>query len=70
MDKLYYVCKFHKMIKEDINNGAYAATKDINLGDLKFFQNFFYRYFKNYERYEKMCLVSNWPVTLYGTAKT
>ena len=64
MDKLYYVSKFHKMIKEDINNGVYAATKDIKLDDLKLFQKFFYRYFKNYERYEKMCLVSNWPVTL------
>ena len=67
MDKLDYVSKFHQMIVEDINYGVATPTKDTTLKNLKLFQNFLYRNFKNNKHYEKMWTVSNCPVTMYGT---
>ena len=38
--------------------------------DLKRFQSFLYRHFKDFKHYEKMKAVSNQPGQVYGTAKT
>ena len=45
-------------------------TEDNTLRDLKHFQDFLYRNFKNNEHYNKMYPTSNQPAQLHGTAKT
>ena len=46
------------------------GTEDSILRDLKHFQDFLYRNFKNNEHYNKMYPTSNQPAQLCGTAKT
>ena len=45
-------------------------TEDNTLRDLKHFQDFLYRNFKNNEHYNKMYPTSNQPAQLYRTEKT
>ena len=40
------------MNEEGISNDAYAPTHNTTLEDLKLFQSFLYRNFKNYEYYD------------------
>ena len=70
MDKKDYVSKIQNMIDDGIRKGVYSATSDNTLPELKQFQNFLYRNFKNYEHYDKMFPSSNQPGQIYGTAKT
>ena len=70
MDKVDYVTKMEEMIKNGIQKGVYVETEDNTLRDLKHFQDFLYRNFKNNEHYNKMYPTSNQPAQLYGTAKT
>ena len=59
-----------EMIKNGIQKGVYVETEDNTLRDLKRFQDFLYRNFKNSEHNNKIYPTSNQPVQLYGTAKT
>ena len=58
------------MIDDGIKNKIYEETTDNTLKDLKNFQDFLYRNFKDYENYDEMRPVSNQPARLYDTAKT
>ena len=58
------------MIKEGIKNGTYAETDDTTMKDLKRFQDFLHRKFKNYEHYNEMYPQSNELAKIYGMAKT
>ena len=49
---------------------VYAKTEDNTLSDLKKFQDFLYRHFKDHPDYKKMYPSSNQPAQLYDTAKT
>ena len=68
MNKTNYVQKLQNMIDEAIEK--YANSSDNTLKDLKHFQDFFYRHFKKYKHYDRMCASSNTPAKFYGTAKT
>ena len=59
MDSEKYYKNLETMVKEDIKNGIYKETTDTTLHDLKLFQDFLYRNFKDYKDYEKMRPVSN-----------
>ena len=59
-----------KVIVDGIKNKIYQETPDNTPKDLKFFQEFLYRNFKDYESYDDMRLASNQPAKLYGTFKT
>ena len=66
-----YDKKLQNTIDEEITNGTYAPTADITLTDLKKFQDFLRRNFKDkFYRYKDMRPVSNQPGRLYATAKT
>ena len=56
--------------KKCIKNGIYKKAMDTTLHDLKLFQDFLYRNFKNYKDYEKMRSVSNRPARLYASVRT
>ena len=59
------------MIDEGITNGTYAPTADTTLNDLKKFQDFLRRNFKDkFDHYKDMRPVSNQPGRLYATVKT
>ena len=58
------------MVNEGIKNGIYKETTDTTLHDLKLFEDFLYRNFKDYEDYEKMRPVSNHTARLYASSKT
>lgn len=48
MDILVVLANFiERSIEEDINNGVYAPGNDTTLQDLKLFQSFLHRIFKN-----------------------
>ena len=70
MNKEDYVRKMTEMIDQGISDGVYEETTDETLDDLKHFQDFLYRNFKKFEKYEKMYPSSHQPAKLYGTAKT
>ena len=42
------------MVNEGIKNGIYKEATHTTLHDLKLFQDFLYRNFKDYKDYEKM----------------
>ena len=59
------------MIAYGIIKGSYVeTTTDNTLKELSRFQDFIYRNFHNYERYEDIKPDSNQPARFYGTAKT
>ena len=70
MKKLDYAIKLDTMIDYGIMKGTHVETNDNTLKELLLFQDFLYRNFRNYERYEDMQPDSNQPACLYGTAKT
>ena len=70
MDRNDYIEKLENMIEDGIRKGTYERTEDTTLLDLKHFQDFLYRNFKNYKHYDNMYPHSNQPAKLYGTAKT
>ena len=70
MDSKMYYEKLETMVKQAIKNGIYKETADTTLHDLKLFQDFLYRNFKDYKDYEKMRPVSNRPTRFYVSAKT
>ena len=70
MKKLDYAIKLDTMIDYSIMKGTHLETNDNTLKELLLFQDFLYRNFRNYERYEDMQPDSNQPARLYGTAKT
>ena len=51
--------------EEDINNVVYASTNDTTLEGINLFWSFINKNLKNYEQYEQMHPVSNWPARLY-----
>ena len=69
MDGKKYYEKFETMVKEGIKNGIYKETTDTSLHDLKLFQVFLYRNFKDYKDYEKIRPVSNRTARLYASSK-
>ena len=59
------------MIDEGITNGTHAPTVDTILNDLRKFQDFLCRNFKDkFDRYKDMRPVSNQSGRLYAKAKT
>ena len=66
-----YNKKLEAMLNDGINKGIYVPTVDTTLRDLKLFQDFLRRNFKDkYDKYEEMRPVSHEPGKLYATAKT
>ena len=49
MDNKKYYEKLETMVNEGIKNGIYKETTDTTLHDLKLFQDFLYRNFKDYK---------------------
>ena len=70
MKKLDYAIKLDTMIDYGIMKGTYVETTDNTLKELLLFQDFLYKNFHNYERYEDMQPDSSQPARLYGKAKT
>ena len=71
MQKDDYNRKLQQMIDEGIRIGIYIPTEDNTLNDLRKFQDFLRRNFKDkFARYEDMRSVSNQPGRIYLTAKT
>ena len=64
MNSKKYHKKLETMVKEGIKNNIYKETTDTTLPDLKLFQDFLYRNFKDYKDYEKMRPVYNRPARL------
>ena len=62
--------KYYEKLETRVNEGIYKETIDTTLHDLKLFQDFLYRNFKDYKDYEKMRPFSNRPARLYAFAKT
>ena len=66
-----YNDKLEAMLNDGISKGIYAHTEDTTLRDLKLFQDFLRRNFKDkYNKYEEMRPTSHEPGKLYATAKT
>ena len=61
MKKLDYAIKLDTMIDYGIMKGTYVETTDNTLKELLLFQDFLYRNFHNYERYEDMQPDSSQP---------
>ena len=53
-----------------MQNGVYAKTEDNTLQDLKRLQDFSYKNFSKYKKFNDMLPSSNQPAQLYETAKT
>ena len=70
MNKLDYTNKINNMINEGILKGTYVETNDNTLKDLKSFQSFLYRHFRDHPKYKDMRPASNQPARLFATAKT
>ena len=66
-----YNDKLEAMLNDGISKGIYAPTEDTTLRDLKLFQGFLHRNFKDkHHKYEEMRPASHEPGKLYATAKT
>ena len=66
-----YNDKLEAMLNDGISKGIYAGTEDTTLRDLKLFQDFLRRNFKDkYNKYEEMRPASHERRKLYATAKT
>ena len=53
MDSKKYYEKLAAMVNKGIKNFIYKETTDTTLHDLKLFQDFLYRNFKDYKDYKK-----------------
>ena len=69
LNKADYVTRVNKSIDEGIASGKYVETSDTTHTDLKDFQGFFYRHFKDKKCYDEMHPVSNEPARFFVTAK-
>lgn len=69
LGKKDYIVKLKDMIQDGINKGTYKIKQEDTLQDLKHFQNFLRRNFKNYQNYKEIYPKSNQPSRIYGTAK-
>ena len=69
MDKNDYVKKMQEMIDKWIPERVYVKTEDNTLQDLKQFQDFLYRNFSKYEKYNTLPSSSQ-LAQLYSAAKT
>ena len=66
-----YNIKLEAMLSDGINQGIYAPTEDTTLRDLKLFQDFLRRNFKDKcDKYDEMRPASHEPGKLCATAKT
>ena len=66
-----YNKKLEAMLNDGISRGIYVPTEDTTLRDLKLFQGFLRRNFKDkYDEYEEMGPVPYGPGKPYATAKT
>ena len=63
MEKDNYVKKMQEMIDKGIQDGVYAKAEDKTLQDLKGFQDFLFRNFSKYKKYD-MLPRSNQPAQL------
>ena len=71
MTRQEYNDKLEAMLNGGISKGIYARTEDKTLRDLKLFQDFPRRNFKDkYNKYEEMRPAYREPGKLYATAKT
>ena len=70
MTKEDYNNKLEAMLNDGISKGIYAPTKDTTLRDLKLFQDFLCKNFKDKYDYEEIRPVSHEPGKLYTIAKT
>ena len=73
MDKTDYIQKTENLLNHGIQDGKYVGSEDNTLKDLRNFQTFLYRNFKNQQKsedYDKMYLSSHQPGRFFATAKT
>ena len=65
-----YDNKLKAILNDGSSKAIYAPTEDKKLRDLKLFQGFLRRHFKDkYDKYEELIPASHGPRTLYATAK-
>ena len=70
LDRVDYIKKVDNMILEGIKDKKYTNTEDTILKDLKNFQSFLYRNFKDHEKYKDMYPTSHQASRFFSTAKT
>ena len=71
MTRKDYNNKLEAMLNDEISKDIYAPTEDAALSNLKLFQDFLRRNFKDkYDKYEEMRAASHEPEKLFATAKT
>ena len=71
MTRYNYNNKLGAMLNDVTSTGIYAPTEDATLKDLKLFQDFLRRNFKDkYDKYEEMRPALHEPGKLYATTKT
>ena len=70
MNRTDYNNIMSKIIDDGIESKIFEESTDNTLKDLKNFQEFLYRNFKDYENHDDMRPVNNQPHKSYGTAKT
>ena len=70
MDKDDYINKVSCMITEGITDMKYTHCDDTILKDLKNFQSFLYRNFKNHENYKEIYPSSHQAARFFSSAKT
>ena len=69
MNRIDYNNTMQKIIDDGIKSKIYEETADHTFKDLKNFQEFLYRNFKDYGNYDDIRPVSNQLAKLYGTAE-
>jgi len=70
MDKDDYINKVNCMITDGITDMKYTRCEDTILKDLKNFQSFLYRNFKNHENYKDIYPSSHQAARFFSSAKT
>ena len=70
LNKADYREKINTMLAEGIEQGKYVRTEDNILKELKSFQSYLYRHFKNLPQYEKIRPSKHQPARFFATAKT
>ena len=70
LDRADYIEKVDRMILEGIAEKKYSHAEDTILKDLKNFQSFLYRNFRNHEKYKEMYPTSHQAARFFSTAKT
>ena len=69
MNSMIYYEKLEQLISEGIINGVCTETVDTTISDLRRFQDFLDRNFKNFKDYDKIKPTSNHLACLYASAK-